>query len=164
MMNDNDLIRSENDDESRYIGYAHPPKGFLPGVSGNPAGRPKKTEEEKQLAKKVMSGLQGLGDMTIESIEKILDPKNKCQAMARVKMIEIILAYLLGKPSAEVKLNISADEMAEDSEIRIAALIQAVRGGKDLSAGYEALTEPIEAEAQEEQEAEEAEGSKDVES
>ena len=111
------------------------------GVSGNPSGRPKKSEEEKQLATELMSGIKNLGPMTLAAIEKILNPDNKVQAMARVKMIEIILSYIVGKPSSEIKLSVSTEEMAEASEIRIAALVQAVRQGGNLSAGYEAITE-----------------------
>ena len=132
---------------------------WQPGQSGNPSGRPKKSEEEKALQATLMEGIRSLGEDTIASIKKIINPDNKCQAMARVKMIEIILAYILGKPSSEVKLSVSADEMAKDSEIRIAALIQAVRGGKDLSGGYDAIIE-----AAEKEEAESMEDQDNVES
>jgi hypothetical protein len=115
---------------------------WQPGESGNPTGRPKKSEEEKMLAKQLMNDIQGLSEMTIKAMEKILNPDNKVQAAARVRMIEIVLAYLIGKPSAEVKVNIAADDLAKDSEIRIAALIQAVRGNKDLSVGYDAIADP----------------------
>lgn len=117
---------------------------WQPGESGNPSGRPKKSEEEKMLAKQLLNDIQGLSEMTVKAMEKILNPDNKVQAAARVRMIEIVLAYLIGKPSAEVKVNIAADDLAKDSEIRIAALIQAVRGNKDLSTGYESITEPPE--------------------
>ena len=120
------------------------PHLWAKGESGNPSGRKKKTEAEKKLAAEMMEGIRNLGPKTVEAIDKIIDPANKVQAMARVRMIEILLSYILGKPSSEVKLSITADEMAEDSEIRIAALIQAVRGGKNLSAGYDAITQPEE--------------------
>lgn len=139
------------------------PHLWQPGESGNPSGRPRKTEEEKKLSAEIMSGMRNLGPLALESMKKILDPDNRVQAAARVRMIEVLLSYIVGKPSSEVKLNISAEDMAKDSEIRIAALIQAVRNGGDLSVGYEAISINQEEQDQDEEIRLIEEGNSDVE-
>lgn len=106
------------------------------GVSGNPAGRPKQSEEEKEL----MENIRSLGPKTYAAMVKILDGE-RVQAMAKVKLIEIILAYILGKPSAEVKLNINTEDMVESSEVRIAALVQAVKHGGNIAVPVESISE-----------------------
>lgn len=98
-------------------------KSYLwkPGQSGNPAGRPKKTEQEKEL----MDQIRSLGPKTYEAMKTMLE-NGKTPAVAKVKLIEIILAYILGKPDVNVKLTNVTDASVEAQE-RIVALVRDIR-------------------------------------
>ena len=103
------------------------PKGFVlwePGQSGNPAGRPKMTKEEKEL----WDNIRKLGPKTYATMVKILD-NERGQTMAKVRLIEIILGYILGKPESNVNLNVNVEERIHSSELRIAALVQSIKQG-----------------------------------
>lgn len=95
---------------------------FQPGQSGNPKGRPKKSEREKQL----MEDLKALIPDCVETIKNILDPKQRVPAVARVRMVEIVLAYVLGKPESNVKLTTSSEQSIEAAE-RIETIVRAIK-------------------------------------
>jgi len=116
---DGSIINSEENKENKYPNLHHFPKG----VSGNPGGRPKRSKEEQELWNNVRS----LGPLTYASMVSILE-NPRAQAMAKVKLIEIILSYIIGKPRTEIKLDITQENI-QASEIRIAALIQSVKNG-----------------------------------
>ena len=109
------------------------PKGFIPwvpGQSGNISGRPKMTKEQREL----WDNIRSLGPKTYKAMLEILD-SNRVQAMAKVRVIEIILSYILGKPEANVNLNVNVEERIASSELRIAALVQTIKKGGFIGNG-----------------------------
>lgn len=109
---------------------------WQPGQSGNPSGKPKMTEEQKQ----VMEEIKKLGPRCIKAMTDILDGRS---AMARVRLIEIILSYIIGKPESNIHLDVSMEERVVQSELRIAALIQTIKQGGSVTDGeYGNLASP----------------------
>jgi hypothetical protein len=109
---------------------------YLPGQSGNPSGKPKLTMQQKEM----MDEIKALGPKCVKAMEQILEGRS---ALARVRMIEIILSYILGKPESNVKVEVSMEERVAKSELRIAALVQSIKlGGQMTDAEYGNLGEP----------------------
>ena len=75
------------------------PNRFKPGQSGNPAGRPKKTKEEEVL----LDRLKKLTPMALEQMERMLK-SDRIAALAKVRIIEIILERTFGKVESPVKV------------------------------------------------------------
>ena len=98
------------------------PTRFKPGQSGNPAGRPKRSEEEKEVLEKI----RDLAPKAVEMLSKIIAPDSKASPYAKLQAIDIILNRTLGKPESSVKLTTAAQSV-EASEARIAALISRIR-------------------------------------
>lgn len=116
-------------------------KLWQPGQSGNPSGKPKMTVQQKEMLEEIKS----LGPKCVKAMEEILDGRS---ALARVRMIEIILGYILGKPESNVKVEVSMEERVAKSELRIAALVQSIKlGGNMTDAEYGSLGEPQELDA-----------------
>ena len=115
------------------------PKGMRPwepGESGNPSGRPKITVEQKEM----MEQIKALGPKCVKAMEEILDGRS---ALARVRMVEVILSYIIGKPESNVKVEVSMADRVQKSELRIAALVQSIKlGGQMSDAEYGSLGEP----------------------
>ena len=96
---------------------------FAPGVSGNPAGRPKRSESEKEL----MSRIRKMGDLAVDSAEQMLK-SNKVAGPAKAQIITLILAYILGKPESSLK--VTTDQVsAEETKARIDDLISRIKVG-----------------------------------
>ena len=100
------------------------PNRFKPGQSGNPAGRPKKTEEEKTA----LEGIKSLAPKVPEIMESMLN-NPRVAAIAKVRILEIILERTYGKPENAIKL-LSARESVEASAARIMATIARVKIGE----------------------------------
>lgn len=94
---------------------------FKPGVSGNPSGRPKLTEDEKRLRKLTKEQFKEIGDIivsgnTSELDELIHDPKATVLQVAIATAmraaiekgdlgnVEILLNRLIGKPKEELEV------------------------------------------------------------
>ncbi len=71
---------------------------FQKGISGNPAGRPKRTVEEASLAKFHAHFRNGHFDELLDSLTRLVRKGNP-------KAIEIVLDYMLGKPTQDMNLS-----------------------------------------------------------
>jgi len=90
---------------------------FAPGISGNPEGRPKRTQEEKNALEK----LRSLAPKAVETLRYLLISPKTSQ-MVKVKICEMILERTYGKPEASIKLT-SISETVEESQKYIQALV-----------------------------------------
>ena len=105
------------------------PNRFQPGQSGNPSGRPKKTEEEKEALERI----RRLAPDVADYMRSLLD-NPRTPAVAKVRILEIILERTYGKPESSIKLT-TAQQSVEASEARIQALVRSIR----ISTGMEGL-------------------------
>ena len=92
------------------------PNRFKPGKSGNPAGRPKKSREEEAL----LEQLKHLTPMALEQMEKMLKSE-RVAALAKVRIIEIILERTFGKVESAVKVT-STQESVEAAQAELEAI------------------------------------------
>lgn len=81
---------------------------FLPGQSPNPGGRPKRMEEEKDALEEIKKLAPGVAAKMTELLNA-----PKVPAIAKVRILEIILERTYGKPETAVKLN--ADVQSNES-------------------------------------------------
>lgn len=98
---------------------------FAPGVSGNPRGRPKKSENQKEL----MERIKKMGDLAVDAAESMLK-NNKVAAPAKAQIITLILAYILGKPENSVRLT-TETLTPEESKARIDDLVAKLKVVRD---------------------------------
>ena len=92
------------------------PNRFKPGQSGNPAGRPKKTKEEEVM----LSQLKALTPLALEKMEKMLK-NERVAALAKVRIIEIILERTFGKVESAVKVT-NTQESVEAAQAELEAI------------------------------------------
>ncbi len=92
------------------------PNRFKPGQSGNPAGRPKKTKEEEVM----LSQLKALTPLALEKMEKMLK-NDHVAALAKVRIIEIILERTFGKVESAVKVT-NTQESVEAAQAELEAI------------------------------------------
>ena len=103
------------------------PNRFKPGKSGNPAGRPKKSREEEAL----LEQLKHLTPMALEQMEKMLKSE-RVAALAKVRIIEIILERTFGKVESAVKVT-STQESVEAAQAELEAIFASWDEGGDVS-------------------------------
>ena len=96
------------------------PNRFKPGQSGNPGGRPKKTKEEEAL----LQELKKLTPLAIAKMKKMLE-NDHVAALAKVRIIEIILERTFGKVENPVKVT-SAEESVEEVQAELEALFDSL--------------------------------------
>ena len=96
---------------------------FLPGKLPNPGGRPKKTEEERDALEEIRKLAPGVADKMAEMLASPRVP-----AIAKVRILEIILERTYGKPETSLKLT-SAQQSVEAAQARIAAIVSHIRIG-----------------------------------
>ena len=94
---------------------------FQPGRSGNPAGRPKRTKEEKDA----LALIRSLAPKAAERLKEIIEDENVSRAIL-LKAIEIIFDRAYGKPEAAVKVT-SVQETLEESEAYVMAVVRRAR-------------------------------------
>ena len=92
------------------------PNRFKPGQSGNPAGRPKKTKEEEAL----LEQLKQLTPLALEKMKGMLE-NDRVAALAKVRIIEIILERTFGKVESSVKVT-NAQESIEQAQAELDAI------------------------------------------
>ena len=92
------------------------PNRFKPGQSGNPAGRPKKTKEEEVM----LSQLKALTPLALEKMEMMLK-NDHVAALAKVRIIEIILERTFGKVESAVKVT-NTQESVEAAQAELEAI------------------------------------------
>ena len=106
------------------------PNRFKPGQSGNPAGRPKKTREEEVL----LDRLKNLTPTALDQMEKMLKSE-RIAALAKVRIIEIILERTFGKVESSVKVT-NTQESVEAAAAELEALFASWdEGGEAGSVG-----------------------------
>lgn len=98
---------------------------FLPGVSGNPAGKPKSLKDFEALCR----------ERTPQAITRLLEI-GKGKGVAAVKALEIIVAYAYGRPATTTSVHVTASRGPDASggnpdqaRQRLEALIAAEKGG-----------------------------------
>ena len=93
----------------------------MPGKSPNPGGRPKQTEEEKDALEEIRKLAPGVAAKMTELLNNPRVP-----AIAKVRILEIILERTYGKPETAVRLNadIQSNEAARARLEAIAARIR----------------------------------------
>lgn len=74
-------------------------KPFKPGQSGNPAGRPKQTPEQRDALQMIRALAPDAADKLVEILN---DPK--ASPAVKVQCIQIILERTYGKPDAHIEL------------------------------------------------------------
>ena len=94
---------------------------FLPGQSPNPGGRKKQTEEEKDALEEIRKLAPGVA----ERMENMLDSA-KVPAIAKVRIIEIILERTYGKPETAIRLNADIQNN-EAARARLEAIAARIR-------------------------------------
>ena len=95
------------------------PNRFKRGQSGNPAGRPKKTKEEEAL----LSQLKALTPLALTKMEQMLK-SDRLAALAKVRLIEIILERTFGKVESAVKVT-NTQESVEAAQAELEAIFAA---------------------------------------
>lgn len=94
---------------------------FLPGKSPNPGGRPKQTEEEKDALMEIRKLAPGVAEKMTEMLNSA-----KVPAIAKVRILEIILERTYGKPETAIKLNSDA-QSNEAARARLEAIAARIR-------------------------------------
>ena len=94
---------------------------FLPGQSANPGGRPKKTDEERDALEEIRKLAPGVADKMAEMLASPRVP-----AVAKVRIMEIILERTYGKPETAIRLNGEA-QSAEAARARLEAIAARIR-------------------------------------
>ena len=94
---------------------------FLPGKSPNPGGRPKMTDEERDALEEIRKLAPGVADKMAEMLAAPRVP-----AIAKVRIMEIILERTYGKPETSVRLNGEAQSV-EAARARLEAIAARIR-------------------------------------
>jgi len=90
---------------------------FQPGVSGNPAGRPKMPEELK-------TRLRGLAPSALDTLEQLLQSEDE---RVRLSAAQALLDRAYGKPSQEVALENTGNASLLEQQAEIMAVLVRAR-------------------------------------
>ena len=90
---------------------------FTKGVSGNPSGRPKRTQEQKD----VLAAIKKLAPNAAEMLKQLLIDPNTPHAV-RLKAAEVILDRTYGKPEAQIKVDDAKRDALTDIQAEVARI------------------------------------------
>ena len=96
---------------------------FVKGQSGNPSGKKKATQEELDALEEIRKLAPGVAAKMTELLNA-----PKVPAIAKVRILEIILERTYGKPETALKLT-TAQQSVEAAQARIAAIVSHIRIG-----------------------------------
>ena len=96
---------------------------FVKGQSGNPSGKKKATQEELDALDEIKKLAPGVAARMTELLNNPRVP-----AIAKVRILEIILERTYGKPETALKLT-TAQQSVEAAQARIAAIVSQIRIG-----------------------------------
>ena len=99
---------------------------FAKGQSGNPSGKKKTTQEELDALEEIRKLAPGVA----EKMKEMLDAP-RVPAIAKVRILEIILERTYGKPETALKLT-TAQQSVEAAQARIAAIVSHIRIGDGM--------------------------------
>ena len=94
---------------------------FLPGQSGNPSGKKKNTQEELDALEEIKKLAPGVAAKMTELLNS-----PKVPAIAKVRILEIILERTYGKPETAIRLNADIQNN-EASRARLEAIAARIR-------------------------------------
>ena len=94
---------------------------FVKGQSGNPSGKKKATQEELDALEEIRKLAPGVAAKMTELLNNPRVP-----AIAKVRILEIILERTYGKPETALKLT-TAQQSVEAAQARIAAIVSRIR-------------------------------------
>lgn len=97
--------------------------GFKPGQSGNPFGRPKKTQEQKDA----LAAIRDLAPEASQVLYAVMsDPRTP--PAARLKAVEMVLDRTYGKPDMQVTVDDPKNDAISDIRAEVAKIKAAVAG------------------------------------
>ena len=102
---------------------------FRPGVSGNPAGRPKRpdTIEARRVVADVKSAARELTPVAMDTLEKAMTDQ-KTPWAAKITAAIAVLDRGWGKPMQAVEANVSVlDRMTDGEQRALLAALEAIR-------------------------------------
>ena len=94
---------------------------FKPGRSGNPGGRPRRTQEERDA----LAEIRKLAPRAAEVLEEMLN-SDATPAPTRIKAVELILDRTYGKPDMAVKVEDPKNDALSDIREQVARIKAAV--------------------------------------
>ena len=110
---------------------------FRPGVSGNPAGRPKRpdTIEARRVVADVKSAARELTPVAMDTLERAMTDQ-KAPWAAKITAAIAVLDRGWGKPQQTVSANVSVfDQMTDDEQKMLLAALSAIREAEDDTPG-----------------------------
>ena len=90
------------------------PTRFKKGQSGNPAGRPKMTDQQKDALEQIKS----LAPLAAEKMKSILESE-KTSVYAKIQVITLILNRTYGLPESSVRLNSTQQTMEASGPMEV---------------------------------------------
>ena len=94
---------------------------FCPGNSGNPGGRPKTTQEQKDALQQI----RDLAPRAAEEIQRILDDSDSPKAL-KLRAAEMVFDRAFGKPRQEVEMQSTV--LSTEAKAELDRLLEETKG------------------------------------